>query len=202
MRRTLRDARAASTLRPATPIHWPRSLMARGAAALRAEHLRHQPAAPVESELHCFVLDCSASMRISGALARAKGLLLAMMTEAYRGRHRVALLCFSGAGVQLQLAPRRAAVWNDAWVDRIGGGGGTPLTQGMASAEQLLRRSRANRRLLWLLTDGRSREAPPRPASADAIGVIDFEAARLPLLRAAQLAQAWGADYRRHADIH
>ncbi len=139
-------------------------------------------------------------MRIGGALARAKGLLLAMMEEAYRGRHQVALLCFSGTGVQLQLSPRRAAVWNDAWVNPIGGGGGTPLSLGIASAEQLLRRSHASRRLLWLLTDGRSREAPARPASADAIGVIDFEAARLPLARAAQLAQAWDADYRHHAE--
>lgn len=140
-------------------------------------------------------------MRTSGALARAKGLLLALMDEAYRGRHRVALLCFAGASVELRLPPRRAARWNENWIAPIAGGGGTPLALGVAAADGLLRRSRVAQRKLWLLTDGRSREHPVAPASADALCVVDFESSRIALARAAQLAQDWGAAYLRYADI-
>ena len=35
-------------------------------------------------------------MAASGALARAKGVLLSLMEEAYRRREQVALICFAG----------------------------------------------------------------------------------------------------------
>lgn len=189
--------------RPASPasVHWPSTLVARGVAQLRPDHLKYRPPATLDSELHCFLLDCSASMRTGGGLERAKGLLLSLMDEAYRRRHRVALLCFSGAGVRLELAPRRAAFWNERWVAPIGGSGGTPLAQGVDAADQLLRGSRAERRLFWLLTDGRTRERPGAPMAADLLHVIDFEAGRFPLARAAQLAGAWGAAYQHYQDI-
>lgn len=174
---------------------------ARGAVALQRTHLRYRPEAPAEAELHCFLLDCSASMRNSGGLARAKGLLLNLFDEAYRRRDHVALLCFAGGTVELRLAPRRAAAWNEAWIAPIAGGGGTPLALGVAAADRLLRRARASRRSLWLLTDGRSHERPPVPASADVLHVVDFESARVPFARAAQLAASWGAAYLRDVDL-
>ena len=140
-------------------------------------------------------------MRTSGALARAKGLLLTLMDEAYRSRERVALLCFAGGRVELRLPPRRAAVWNEAWIAPIAGGGGTPLALGVAAAADLMRRQKASHRTLWLMTDGRTRERPPAPSSADALCVVDFESARLPLARAAQLAGEWGAAYRRYDEL-
>ena len=172
-------------------------MAARGAARLQARHLRYRPEPPATSALHCFLLDCSASMRSNGGLARAKGLLLALLDEAYRRRDRVALLCFAGGAVELRLPPRRAAAWNEDWITPIAGGGGTPLALGTAAADQLLRRSPASHRSLWLLTDGRIREKPPAPAAADILCVVDFESARMPLARAAQLAEDWGAGYLR-----
>jgi magnesium chelatase subunit ChlD-like protein len=62
-------------------------------------------------------------------------------------------------------------------------------------AEQLLVRSEARQRWLWLLTDGRSSESPARPEAADVACVVDFEAARIPLHRAQQLAERWQARY-------
>lgn len=183
-----------------TVLDWPRTLVARGRSVLQREHLRRGPEQPLGDELHCFVLDCSASMR-SGGLARAKGLLLNLLDEAYRRRDRVALLCFAGTTVELRLPPRRAAVWNEQWIAPIAGGGGTPLALGVAAADRLLRRSRARRSTLWLLTDGRSREQPPAPLSADALCVVDFESARLPLARASQLAAGWGAAYLRYSEL-
>ncbi len=170
--------------------------MARGADTLQASHLRCQTRQAHGGALHCFVLDCSASMLADGHLAEAKGVLLALMEEAYRRRDQVALLCFGGNGVALRLPPRRAALWNDDWIAPIGGGGGTPLAQAVAEADALLARHAASQRWLWLLSDGRTRESPARPASADRAVVIDFESARAPLRRAAALAARWGADYR------
>ncbi|MFT3721289.1 vWA domain-containing protein [Pseudorhodoferax sp.] len=143
------------------------------------------------------MLDCSGSMAAGGALARAKGVLLALMEQAYRRRDRVALLCFAGTQVELRLPPRKAAAWNDGWVAPIGAGGGTPLGPAVAQAAQLLAtacRAPAEEGWLWLLTDGRSRDAPPRPAQAAQVRVIDFEAGRLRLGRAQALARQWGAD--------
>jgi len=178
-----------------TAFDWPRTLVARGAADLRAEHLRHRPQQARSGALHCFLLDCSASMRNDGNLARAKGLLLALMQEAYQRRDHVALLCFAGNVAGLRLSPRRASAWNDDWIAPIGAGGGTPLALGVERAEQLLVRSEARQRWLWLLTDGRTSESPVRPEAADVACVVDFEAARIPLHRARQLAERWQARY-------
>ncbi|HEX7863534.1 MAG TPA: VWA domain-containing protein [Variovorax sp.] len=169
--------------------------MARGAGRLRAEHLRHRPQEARSGALHCFLLDCSASMRNDGNLARAKGLLLELMQEAYRRRDHVALLCFAGEVVELRLPPRRASAWNDDWIAPIAAGGGTPLALGVQRADQLLAKSETRQRWLWLLTDGRSSESPARPEAADVACVVDFEAARVPLHRARQLAARWDARY-------
>ena len=168
---------------------------------MQEDHLRYQSKNPTQPALHCFLLDCSASMRSSGALARAKGLLLSLMDEAYHRRDHVALLCFAGGAVELRLEARRAPAWNEAWIAPIGGGGGTPLALGVAAAEKLLQRAKAQRRSLWLLTDGRSREQPPAPSSADDLCVVDFESGRLPLARAQQLASAWDATYWCYRDV-
>ena len=73
-------------------------------------------------------------MRDDGNLARAKGLLLSLMQEAYQRRDHVALLCFAGEVVELRLPPRRASAWNDDWVAPIAAGGGTPLALGVQRA--------------------------------------------------------------------
>ncbi|RZI68897.1 MAG: VWA domain-containing protein [Variovorax sp.] len=166
-------------------------MAARGAEPLRAEHLRHRAPSAPGGALHCFVLDCSGSMRTDDRLAQAKGVLLSLMDEAYRRRDAVALLCFGGDTVELRVPPQRAAAWNDAWVAPIGGGGGTPLAAAVQRADALLARQTGCVRWLWLLSDGRSTEAPPRPVSAERLIVLDFETGRGALGRAAQLAERW-----------
>lgn len=143
-------------------------------------------------------------MAAGGALARAKGVLLALMGEAYRRREQVALLCFAGTRVELRLAPRKAAAWNDDWIAPIGGGGGTPLAAAVDEAARLLQRhcgaDAACEGWLWLLTDARTREQPARPAAAMQACIVDFEAGRVRLGKAARLAQSWQARYQAAAD--
>ena len=178
---------------------WPRTLIARGAEPLALHHLRRRTTEPSQGRLHCVVLDCSASMLTSGALARAKGVLIDLLQEAYQRRDHIALVCFGGSGVEVRMPPAKAGAWNDDWIAPIGGGGGTPLQLGLQrAAEVLSAHCGADAQMqgwLWLLTDARTRELPSKPVHADEIRVMDFDLGRVPLHRARVLANAWGADY-------
>jgi magnesium chelatase subunit ChlD-like protein len=158
--------------------------------------------------LHCFVLDCSASMLGGGRLARAKGLLVACFDRAAAEREEVALVCFGGGRADLRFGPAVPRWWNERWVQPVGGGGGTPFALGMTAAAQLLarakRRKPAQQRVVWIFTDARTRERPARPFAADRVVVVDFAsamAATTSATRGAQLATAWGADYLRPEDL-
>lgn len=132
----------------------------------------------------------------AGRLGLAKGVLAQLAHEAYRRRDRVALVHFGGHGAHVLLPPQRAGALPDAWILPLGGGGGTPLADALATADALLRRQAQGPRVLWLLTDARSRENPPRPRHAEHLCLIDFDDARVPLGRAAELAARWGAELR------
>lgn len=178
---------------------WPHTLAARGAERLGRTHLRFRAEEARAATLHCFVLDCSTSMVTNGQLARAKGLLAAWLQAAYQRRDDVALLCFAGGRLDWRLKPGRARAWNERGVLPIAGGGGTSLTEGLAEADAMLaqaaRRQPAQSRCLWLLTDGRSPQQPPRPRAAHHVGVVDFESSRVKLGRNAVLAARWGGVY-------
>ena len=155
--------------------------------------------------LHCFLLDCSGSMMSRKRLALAKGMVVALFNRAYRERAEVALICFGGTTAQVRREPGAAHWWNDHWLAPIGGGGGTPLALGVRTAANVMskaaRKKPSQRRLLWLLTDGRSPETPLRPADADQIVIIDFENEAVPLGRCSTLAASWQADYLLAADM-
>ncbi|MBN3856654.1 VWA domain-containing protein [Paraburkholderia sp. Ac-20340] len=174
---------------------WPPTLAAKRGAALEARHLRYAQRKTGNGVLHCFVLDCSASMLAHDQLALAKGLLIALFDRARSERVEVALICFGGAQAELRFGPAVPRWWNERWLEPIAGGGGTPLEAGIARASQLLdaaaRRDPARERHLWLFSDGRTTQWPARPRHADHITVVDCEAADVRLGRCRTLAQAW-----------
>ena len=195
---------AAERLAPpdaAARIHWPRSLLRKGPARLQRQHLqRVQPPAQAPA-LHLIALDNSGSMRGAARLARAKAFAARLVDEATRAGAHVAMLLFGGQGVQwLQTAApaRRAAM---ARIGRLGGGGGTPLAEGLRQAQGELqafrRRHGAAPRTLWLLTDGRSLEHPVAPQAADHLVIVDFDDPQRPLGRCRDWAERWGAEWRR-----
>jgi magnesium chelatase subunit ChlD-like protein len=159
------------------------------------EHLRYWMPRTGTGALHCFVLDCSASMLARGQLALAKGLLIALFDRARGERVEVALICFGGARAELRFGPAVPRWWSERWLEPIGGGGGTPLEAGMSRAAQLLdgaaRRDPARERHLWLFSDGRTTQWPVRPRHADHITVVDCETAAVRVGRCRALAQAW-----------
>ncbi|MFX1674861.1 VWA domain-containing protein [Paraburkholderia sp. A2WS-5] len=176
---------------------WPATLARKGRSPLRADHLRFVRHESADGTLHCFLLDCSASMLGGGRLARAKGLLVACFDHAAAEREEVSLISFGGGRADVRFGPAVPRWWNERWIQPLGGGGGTPFALGVATAAGLLarakRRKPSQQRVLWVVSDGRSREQPARPLAADRVVVIDC--AREAAGRGEQLARAWGADY-------
>ncbi|WP_031361704.1 vWA domain-containing protein [Caballeronia sordidicola] len=181
------------------------TLLAKRNQPLDATHLRFHREQGDSSALHCFVLDCSGSMLGGKRLALAKGLVVALFDRAYRERAEVALVCFGGATAQVRREPGAAHWWNDRWIAPIGGGGGTPLALGVRTGANVLLKAARHRpslrRVLWLLTDGRSPETPSRPDAADQIVIVDFESEAVRLGRCVTLAGSWQADYRTAASM-
>ncbi|RQS75572.1 VWA domain-containing protein [Burkholderia sp. Bp8963] len=166
---------------------------------MHADHLRFRKQAGPPRALHCFVLDCSASMLSFDRLALAKGLIVAYFDQAARARAETALICFGGAGAERRFGPAVPRWWNARWLEPVGGGGGTPLADGIAAATTLLahdaRRDPDKQRWLWVLTDGRTHEMPERPAAADQVVFVDFDDAAVRIGRGERLAAAWGAEW-------
>ena len=168
-------------------------------------HLRFARNESTSGVLHCFVLDCSASMLHDERLALAKGMLVACFDRAAAAGAEVALICFGGTQADVRFGPAVPRWWNERWLAPVAGGGGTPLATGIATAARLLasrrRRKPGQQRVLWLITDGRTQEQPARPPAADDIVLVDCERDVPALGRCAKLAQAWNAAYTRPEDI-
>ncbi|WP_420291542.1 VWA domain-containing protein [Burkholderia thailandensis] len=187
------------TVRAGTAVAWPATLAAKRGGPLHREHLRYGKRAGTPHALHCFVLDCSASMLSHERLALAKGLIVAYFDQAARERAETALVCFGGNGAARRFGPAVPRWWNARWLEPVDGGGGTPLADGIATAAQLLaraaRREPGKQRWLWVLSDGRTREMPARPAAADHVVFVDFDDAAVRIGQGARLAAAWGAQW-------
>nr|WP_274520667.1 VWA domain-containing protein [Ectothiorhodospira variabilis] len=178
-------------------IHWHRTLLNKGPGPLQPGHLVYRPRRGGAGMLYCLVLDCSASMLRQDKLAMAKGLISAWAHQLYTQRSALAVVGFSGQGACILRPPSRAPLCSDAWVAPIPGGGGSPVGAGIQRAQDLM--AQAKRRHpdqpigLWLLTDGRTTQQPPRPDIADFCEVVDFETEAIRLGGAQRIARAWQA---------
>ncbi|MGN6081963.1 vWA domain-containing protein [Trinickia sp.] len=155
--------------------------------------------------MHCFLLDCSASMLGGERLSKAKGLVLACFDRAAVERVHAALICFGGGRADVRFGPAIPRWWNERWVAPIGGGGGTSFEIGVAAAAKLIdqakRRNPALECVLWVLGDGRTRERPVKPRSADRVIFVDCEVGYPPLGTWERLASEWKGHYMRAEDL-
>jgi magnesium chelatase subunit ChlD-like protein len=154
--------------------------------------------------LWLIVLDCSSSMLRSGALAIAKGIAGALTAQAAAAGARVALISFAGGTARSRLDSRAPSIASA--IGELGGGGGTPLRSALCKALALCQRpelaERTVEKRLWLLSDGRSREAVTDLRSRSSnleLHVVDCERGAVRLGRARELAAALNAEYR-HVD--
>jgi magnesium chelatase subunit D len=132
-----------------------------------------------------------------------KGAILGLLNDAYQRRDRVALVTFRGDGAQLVLPPTRSVERAAEALATLPTGGATPLAEGLAETERLIRaeaRKDPNRRALALVvTDGRTQrraaaiEAAQRLARAAGVVIFDGEQGPVRLNLASTLAQAANA---------
>ena len=122
----------------------------------RAVH--HRP------ERRCVILtvDSSGSMAGAARLEAATAAVLGLLSDAYRRRHRVALVGFGGHGAEVALPPTASVEIARARLGDLPSGGSTPLAEGLEEARLLARRVRSggDRPVVVVLTDGRATAGP------------------------------------------
>ncbi|MFG1801522.1 VWA domain-containing protein [Micromonospora carbonacea] len=169
-------ARTPRTGRPG-PLHLPATIRAAagrraargrvgGPLRLRPADLREAVREGREGNLVLFVVDASGSMGARERMSTVKGAVLALLTDAYQRRDKVAVVAFRGAGAQTLLPATSSVLAASARLADLPTGGRTPLAEGLAAAAELLRverlRDPRRRPLVLVLTDGRA-TAGPRP---------------------------------------
>ncbi|WP_027661125.1 magnesium chelatase subunit D family protein [Salinispora fenicalii] len=124
-----------------------------------------------------FVVDASGSMGARQRMSAVKGAVLALLTDAYQRRDKVAVVAFRGAGAQVLLPATASVLAASTRLAELPTGGRTPLAEGLLAAAELLRveRLRDPRRqpLTLVLTDGRATAgADPLARAARAAAVL------------------------------
>ena len=190
-----------------------RSAVLRNPAALevRRGDLHQQVRVGTTSNLILLVVDASGSMAAQQRMEAVKGAVMALLTDAYQRRDGVAVIGFRGDDAQLLLAPTRSVERARNSLASLQTGGRTPLAHALQLALRTIEQagSASAAPLLVLLTDGKANVAltadgdPWQEALhlADqcaeqgvAALVLDTESGYLRLGRAAQVAQALGAE--------
>ncbi|MEM8548422.1 MAG: VWA domain-containing protein [Pseudomonadota bacterium] len=185
-------------------LHWPRTLAAKGCESLQPQHLHFRQRAAQDSTLHCFLLDCSASMLRHGGLVLAKAMLLSWCDQIQRNGDQALVIGFGGETAHLLLGSQGIAR-DRTWLDEIPAGGGTPLAAGIDMLETQLRQSRQRypigQSICWLLTDGRFTQLPPAPVGASSCVLVDCDESAVIAGRAAALAERWRAPCYRAREL-
>ena len=95
-----------------------------------------------ESVLLCLVVDASGSMGARARLARVKGALLELLSDASARRDRVAVVALRDREGHLLVPPGAPLEVAAEAIGRLATGGRTPLAEGLALAEQVVSASR------------------------------------------------------------
>jgi len=177
---------------------------------LQTSDLHAKVKAGKNANLILFVVDASGSMAAQRRMEAVKGAVLALLTDVYQRRDQVAVIGFRGDKASVLLAPTRSVDLAEQGLRELPTGGRTPLPHALQLALQTLEQSAGVAPpLLVLLSDGKGNVAlenggdPWREtlALAEQLAargtpalVLDTEAGYVRLGRAAQLAQALGAE--------
>ncbi|MEU4482145.1 VWA domain-containing protein [Micromonospora sp. NPDC023966] len=204
-----------ATVRAAAPHQAARG-RAGGPLRLRPSDVREAVREGREGNLVLFVVDASGSMGAHQRMSAVKGAVLALLTDAYQRRDKVAVVAFRGAGAQTLLPATSSVLAASVRLAELPTGGRTPLAEGLLAAAGLLRverlRDPKRRPLVLVVTDGRA-TAGPRPldraARAAAVlaatgapcVVVDCETGPVRLHLARRLAAQLHAPHHHLADV-
>lgn len=202
-----------ATLRSAVLRSAAEGLEAGATVQLQASDLHAKVKAGKSANLILFVVDASGSMAAQRRMEAVKGAVLALLTDVYQRRDQVAVIGFRGEKASVLLAPTRSVDLAEQGLRELPTGGRTPLPHALQLALQTLDQAASGGSsappLLVLLTDGKGnvalengsdpwRETLALAGQFAARGtpalVLDTETGYVRLGRAAQLAQALGAE--------
>ena len=123
--------------------------------AIRYKLLKHK-----SGTLFIFAIDTSGSMAAK-RIARAKATILKLLRQSYLNRDHVAVISFRGTEANVALPPSRSILRARRVLDSLQMGGSTPLSAGLITTIELIRRFREIYRdtALLLFTDGHANVA-------------------------------------------
>ncbi|WP_406064747.1 magnesium chelatase subunit D family protein [Micromonospora sp. NBC_00860] len=148
-----------ATIRAAAPHQAARGRLT-GPLRLRRDDVREAVREGREGNLVLFVVDASGSMGARQRMATVKDAVLALLTDAYQRRDKVAVIAFRGAGARTLLPATSSVLAASTRLAELPTGGRTPLAEGLLAAADLLRverlRDPKRRPLVLIVTDGRA----------------------------------------------
>ncbi|MEV1112260.1 VWA domain-containing protein [Micromonospora sp. NPDC049751] len=148
-----------ATIRAAAPHQATRGRLA-GPLRLRPDDVREAVREGREGNLVLFVVDASGSMGARQRMVTVKDAVLALLTDAYQRRDKVAVIAFRGAGARTVLPATSSVLAASTRLAELPTGGRTPLAEGLLAAAELLRverlRDPKRRPLVLVVTDGRA----------------------------------------------
>ncbi|MEH1165061.1 VWA domain-containing protein [Micromonospora sp. CPCC 205539] len=148
-----------ATVRAAAPHQAARGRLT-GPLRLRPDDVREAVREGREGNLVLFVVDASGSMGARQRMTAVKDAVLALLTDAYQRRDKVAVIAFRGAGARTLLPATSSVLAASTRLAELPTGGRTPLAEGLLAAADLLRverlRDPKRRPLVLVVTDGRA----------------------------------------------
>ncbi|WFE55274.1 VWA domain-containing protein [Micromonospora sp. WMMD1155] len=148
-----------ATVRAAAPHQASRGRLT-GPLRLRPGDVREAVREGREGNLVLFVVDASGSMGARQRMTAVKDAVLALLTDAYQRRDKVAVIAFRGTGARTLLPATSSVLAASTRLTELPTGGRTPLAEGLLAAADLLRverlRDPRRRPLVLVVTDGRA----------------------------------------------
>ncbi|RAO56552.1 Magnesium chelatase [Micromonospora saelicesensis] len=171
-----------ATIRAAAPHQAARGRLT-GPLRLRRDDLREAVREGREGNLVLFVVDASGSMGARQRMTTVKDAVLALLTDAYQRRDKVAVIAFRGGGARTLLPATSSVLAASTRLAELPTGGRTPLAEGLLAAAELLRverlRDPKRRPLVLIVTDGRA-TAGTRPLDRAAAAAKVLAATNAP----------------------
>lgn len=159
------------------------------------QRLVHKPSLQEQPFLHIVLLDTSGSMMSKQALSHAKGILKYFCNRLYQQRDQLTVITFGNQQVEIIFDAKPAPKSPEHILNKIKGGGGTPLSEALQTVREVSLRHQAQAQSLLILTDGRVQTGIAPPNLSMPITCIDMENEAIKLAKVKDLADKLGGEY-------
>ena len=147
-----------------------------GQPIIHPENWRQKVRHSTTDTLILFVVDASGSMSARQRMESVKGAVLALLTDAYQQRDRVAVIAFRGPKAEVILQPTKSVELAEKQLRRLPTGGRTPLAHALSLTREMIHRVCRHEPeqaiLLIVMSDGKANvplpDSSPQQGSSDA----------------------------------